>query len=187
MRKAIPSDTQLIWNLLEETIQWLRSRGSDQWSTWRTWGGPSGKVTRAISDGYVWLLFDGSVLVATITVEERGDPDFWTVDELAEPALYVSKLAVSRMYAGQSIGYLLLEWVRDRAYRRKANWIRLDAWRTNKELHAYYFRHGWEFVRDVDNPHRESGTLFQCRPMPMPTDLANQINETPRSAAGTQP
>ena len=52
-------------------------------------------------------------------------------------------------------------------------------WRTNDKLHAYYSRRGWTYVRDVDQPHRSSGTLFQLPPEPMPADLAPLIVETP--------
>ncbi len=84
--------------------------------------GPTGKVTQAIAAGHVWLLYDGGVLIATITAEPEGDRDFWTLTELAEPALYVSKLAVRRSHAGQVIGSLLLAWARDRAYRQGLRW-----------------------------------------------------------------
>jgi GNAT superfamily N-acetyltransferase len=175
LRQATPSDVDEVWRLIHDSIRWLRSIGSDQWDTWRTWGGPDGKIARAIAAGHLWLMFDDEDLVATITVEPFGDTDFWTPDELAEPALYVSKLAVRRDVAGQELGALLLAWVRDRAYRDGARWVRLDAWRTNDKLHAYYRRRGWTYVRDVDQPHRSSGTLFQLPPEPMPPELASLI------------
>jgi GNAT superfamily N-acetyltransferase len=178
LRRATVADTGKIWSLLRETIVWLQSLGTDQWSTWTTWSGPNGKVTRAISAGSVWLLFDGSRLVATLTVEPYGDPDFWTTTERAEPALYVSKLAVRRTHAGRGIGALLLEWTRDLARQSEANWVRLDAWRTNRQLRTYYVDHGWHFVRDVDHPGRKSGALFQLPAAPLPVAKAQALRLT---------
>jgi hypothetical protein len=39
--------------------------------------------------------------------------------------------------------------------------LRLDAWRTNEALHAYYRKAGFQHVRTVEYPHRGSGALFQ--------------------------
>lgn len=48
-----------------------------------------------------------------------------------------------------------------RAAEEGAEWVRLDAWRTNTALHAYYLRHGFEHLRTVERAHRNSGALFQ--------------------------
>ncbi len=179
LRRATVADSRAIWSLLRETVTWLQSIGTDQWSTWTTWRGPDGKVSRATDAGSVWLLFDRRRLVATITVEPFGDPDFWTPSERAGPALYVSKLAVRRSHAGLGIGALLLAWARDLAYRSEAEWVRLDAWRTNPDLRAYYINQGWHFLRDVDHPDRKSGSLFQLPAAPLPLTQAQRMVEDP--------
>lgn len=184
LRRASTEDSAAVWGLLAETVAWLRSLGTDQWSNWETWKGPSGKVTRAIAAGTVWLLYDGRTPVATVTVEPYGDPDFWTAEERAEPALYVSKLAVRRSHAGRGVGALLLDWVRDLAHRADASWVRLDAWRTNERLRAYYISRGWRYLRDVDRPGRSSGALFQLPAEPMRPEQAARLVEEPAAALG---
>jgi GNAT superfamily N-acetyltransferase len=175
LRRATLDDQDAVWALILHTIQWLRSIGSDQWSTWRTWRGPDGKIARAITGGHMWLLLDGDDLVGTVTIEPDGDTDFWTPDELAEPALYLSKLAIRRDHAGSELGALLLAFARALAYQQGAQWVRLDAWRTNPKLHAYYTDRGWQYVRDVEQPWRNSGRLYQLPPAPMPDDLASLV------------
>ena len=166
-----------VLNLLEARVGWLRERGSDQWSTWLTW---PAKMPESIDHGEVLLLLDGSAAVATITVSPEGDPDFWTPDELAEPALYVSKLATRLDYAGKELGKLLLDWTVDHAYRTGRRFVRLDVWRSATHLHDYYIKRAWHYVRTVYAAHRHSGTLFK-RPAE-PLRLHAISRKTSRSA-----
>lgn len=144
--------------LLMQRIQWLRDRGSDQWATWEKW---RSKLGPALDAGDIWILWDGDEAIGTITVEIQGDPDFWTPEELAEPAVYVSKLAVRLDRAGKELGALLLAWSGDYAARRGCRYVRLDAWKTNEKLHDYYLARGWTHLRTSTRPNRRSGALFQ--------------------------
>jgi GNAT superfamily N-acetyltransferase len=86
--------------------------------------------------------------VGTITCRERGTDYLWTLDELRDPAVYVSRLIVSRGYAGQGIGAALIDWAADRAAREwQANWTRVDVWTTNAGLHEYYKNQGFTHLR----------------------------------------
>lgn len=158
VRPASMSELDVVLGLLKERIDWLRAQGSDQWSAWETW---RAKIQPALERGHVWLLLDGSDPIGTVSVEFQGDHDFWSGDERAEPAAYLSKLAIRLDHAGHELGALLTSWVRDYAYRRGCRYVRLDAWKTNDRLHAYYASRGWKYVRTVDNPGRNSGALFQ--------------------------
>ncbi|GAA0717963.1 GNAT family N-acetyltransferase [Dactylosporangium roseum] len=158
MRRAGPDDFPVVMGLLEESIAWLRSKGLDQWSTWPQW---RAKMVPSLEHGDVWLLCDGTALIATITVELHGDPDFWTDEERGERAAYVSKLAVRRDRSGAELGTQMLDWASDYAYRCGCRWLRLDAWKTNEQLHDYYRQRGWTHVRTVDKVNRRSGALFQ--------------------------
>ncbi|MBQ1076421.1 GNAT family N-acetyltransferase [Micromonospora sp. C31] len=150
--------------LLMQRIQWLRERGSDQWVTWERW---RTKLGPSLAAGDIWILWDGDEAIGTITVEMTGDSDFWTPDELAEPAVYVSKLAVRLDRAGQELGTLLLAWASDYAWRHGCRYVRLDAWKTNERLHAYYLSRGWTYLRTSADPRRRSGALFQRSAGPM--------------------
>lgn len=175
-RQARADEFDVVMELLAESIRWLRSKGLDQWSTWHQW---REKMAPSLACGDVWLLCDGGDLVGTVTVELHGDPDFWTPAELAEPAAYVSKLAVRRDRAGAELGALLLEWAGDYAYRRGCRWMRLDAWKTNTQLHAYYRSRGWTYLRTSPNPRRRSGALFQSQARPLSAEGRHRIGEVP--------
>ena len=49
----------------------------------------------------------------------------------------------------------------DRAEGSRAQWIRVDVWRSNKELHAYYERRGFTSCGESSDPDYPSGALFQ--------------------------
>ena len=161
---ATRNDVDTILNLLEARVGWLRARGSDQWSTWLTW---PAQLPDSIDRDEVILLYDGPEPVATMTISQDGDPDFWTPAELAEPALYVSKLATRLDRAGEEIGRLLLDWSVNYAHELGAHFVRLDVWRSAVDLHDYYLKRGWHYVRTVYAPHRHSGTLFERPAVPI--------------------
>ncbi len=98
--------------------------------------------------------------MGTVTVQRQADLEWWADDD-PESALYVHDLAVSRAAAGQSVGAQLLNWAGRLAARSEKPWLRLEAWKTNSVLHRYYLNQGFELLRIVDLPHRNSGALFQ--------------------------
>lgn len=176
MRPADVDEFEQVMALLAESIRWLRQRGLDQWSTWRSW---RAKMRPSLENGGVWLLINGAELIGTLTVEYDGDSDFWTPDERAQLSGYVSKLAVRREHAGRELGALMLEWAGDHVYRQGRDWLRLDAWKTNEQLHAYYRERGWTYLRTSPNPRRRSGALFQVPARPLSPNSARLIREVP--------
>ncbi len=158
MRQARHDDLDVVMALLDRRIRWLRSRGSDQWSTGSTF---RTRLTNHIERGETWLLEDNKESIATITVGTVGDPDFWTPSELRDPAIYVSKMASRIERSGEGLGVLMIRWARDRAKKLGLEFVRWDAWRTNPELQEYYRSIGARHVRTVDVADRWSGALFE--------------------------
>ncbi|MEV0732414.1 GNAT family N-acetyltransferase [Polymorphospora sp. NPDC050346] len=180
IRQAQPGEFDLVLGLLEESVRWLRSRGFDQWSTWPQW---RAKMQPSLERGDVWLLLAGQQPIGTITIETNGDTDFWSPSELQDPAVYLSKLAVSRGAAGNEYGALLLEWAGDRAYRHGHAYLRLDAWKSNEHLQSYYRRRGWEYLRTSLNASRRSGALFQRLATQMSFETSAALQEVPAPPA----
>jgi GNAT superfamily N-acetyltransferase len=172
IRAAETGEQDIVLGLLAQRIAWLHRRGSDQWSRWNHW---PPKIIDSIAAGDVWLACDAGRPVGTITIEFHGDPDFWTETENAEPAAYLSKLATDPAYAGRDLGALIIAWAIDRAYHHNARVVRLDAWKTNTKLHAYYRAHGWTYLRTVANSRRNSGALFQIDARPMNAEQRRHV------------
>lgn len=157
IRPASEDDLHVVRELWEHAASWLRSRGIDQWQ----YPPREERIIENIRAGECWIVEDDGVPIATITLDDFADPDFWTAEEAAEPSLYVHRMAVRRDVSGMELGSAMLDWASQQAAARGARWLRLDAWRDNNGLHAYYRARGFTLVRTVEAEGRRSGALFQ--------------------------
>ncbi|MEU1519003.1 GNAT family N-acetyltransferase [Streptomyces sp. NPDC005811] len=157
VRPAGQHELHLVEALLDDASNWLASRGIGQWQ----YPPERAEIEQAIDRRACFLAFRDGLAVATIQVDDYADPEFWQENDRPDTALYVHRLAVSRSTAGQGIGSELLTWAAQHSAEAGKTLLRLDAWKDNAGLHTYYLRHGFEFVRIVDVPHRGSGALFQ--------------------------
>jgi GNAT superfamily N-acetyltransferase len=149
----MPGNLHEVRGLVREAAEWLRtSKDTDQWAN--PWPDRAGQKERMLNDlltGKTWLVWDGTTVAATITVDTEEPLDLnerpiWPAHKRREPALYVRRVIVSRSYAGLELGAALLDWAADVARRdHKAALIRIDVWTTNVDLHAYY--EGQRFTR----------------------------------------
>ncbi|MFI2734036.1 GNAT family N-acetyltransferase [Streptomyces sp. NPDC018711] len=168
IERATADDLGVLLAFRQEAASWLTALGTDQWQ--RPY--PADKLLSTIEAGVVFMVRDGSVTAATITLTSEAEDGLWSDQELQEESRFVNKLTVARTHAGQDLGGRLLDWAGDQAYRSGAQWLRLDAWTTNKPLQDYYLRHGFEYVRTVteggavNGGPRVSGWLAQRRTMP---------------------
>ena len=154
VRLAGNDDVQDVVDLLNEVAQGLYDRGIDQWAPgWMS----QNRVLPMIQRGETWVVHDGSQLVATVSLAERSDPDFWTPAEQQISALYLAKLASRRPGAGAWTAHWAIEHAGDLGY----DVVRLDAWRSNEKLQAWYRAQGWTHLRTMCVPGRFSGALFE--------------------------
>lgn len=160
---ADKNDHDAIVGLIDAAAEWLRgTQDTDQWAQpWRSEEDRSNRILRDLMTGKTWLLRDRGLAVATITADPEDYP-IWPPERQREPAVYVRRLVVSREHAGRRLGTTLLDWAGLTARRSyQARWIRVDVWRTNKELHAYYERQGFTSCGGCTDPAYPSGALFQ--------------------------
>ncbi|MFE3457395.1 GNAT family N-acetyltransferase [Nocardiopsis aegyptia] len=157
IRSATPEDMEGVVDLLNYAADQLRERGISQWRPgWMN----SERMLPMIERGETFVVHDAAGnLIATVSLNERPDPDFWTPDEQKLPSLYLSKLA-GRV---SGVGEWVLDWAVQRAYTLGYEAVRLDAWATNTGLHRYYRERGWVHLRTMRIPGRNSGALFEFR------------------------
>ncbi|MFJ2193689.1 GNAT family N-acetyltransferase [Kitasatospora sp. NPDC087861] len=154
---ASPDDLKTVVELWEHAASWLKERGIDQWQ----YPPRTERIQENIAAGQCYLVWDGEVPVATVTVDEHADTEFWTSEEAAEPAFYVHRMAVRRDASRQELGSAMLDWASKLAEESGKRWLRLDAWKSNESLQAYYRARGFEHLRTVELERRGSGALFQ--------------------------
>jgi GNAT superfamily N-acetyltransferase len=160
IRKAEPADLPALLALRQEIVEWLASKGLDQWQPGSPGRWTPGGVAASIDAGTVWVIYDGDQLAATITIDDYADPDFWTEEERAEPALYLHRMMVARAYAGSGLGSDLVRLAQEQALEMGVTVLRLDAWRDSLKLHRWYVCNGFNLLRIADREGRGSGALF---------------------------
>lgn len=155
-RRARPDEADQAAAIVAARRDWLRHRGIDQWQR-----DPSPAVREAVAANQCWLLLEEGTVVGTATLTETADPDFWTPEEVVQPALYLSKAATAVDHGGKGLGRILLRAALRRACDAGIPRLRWDVWKTNLALQQYYTENGATYLRTVDLPHRHSGALFE--------------------------
>lgn len=148
-RQATIGDLGLICQLRLQRTAWLTARGSDQWTAAGR-GLPieifARAVGRSLEAGQTWIAEVAGEPAGTITVNRHADPGLWSPWELFD-AVVVHYMIVDLRFAGYRIGHHLLAHAGRLAHQQERDWVRLDAWTTNTELHDYYRRAGFQFAR----------------------------------------
>jgi ribosomal protein S18 acetylase RimI-like enzyme len=162
VRLATPHDLPAILDLIDGAAEWLRTKDTDQWA--RPWPDKDERdlrVLRGLLACRTWLVEDYGIPVATVTYRPDSHSGLWTEREMSEPAGYMSRLVVSRKYAGTAIGATLTDWAGARARAEfGAEYLRIDVWTTNVRLHSYYEAHGFHFLRFHSDLSYPSSALF---------------------------
>ena len=163
--RANSTDLPAIMEVINSRVRWLDAQGSRQWNS-RDF---TQDMEQAISSNSTWLLQAGNSPVGVINLTTVADPDFWTAEEQAQPALYIGRMATHLETRGQGLGELLLDLAQVYAERHFLPRVRWDAWRGNQRLHRYYKTLGSEHIRTAEVPHRDSGDLFEIAYKTSPT------------------
>jgi GNAT superfamily N-acetyltransferase len=163
LRRATERDHEVIIRLIDAAAEWLRTKNTDQWEQpWPSVEDRSHRILKDLRLDKTWIAWEGGMPAATITIDP-ADNSIWPAEKLRDRAVYVCRLVVSRSHSGKGLGAALLDWAGLRAMRRYgARWVRVDVWTTNKALHAYYRRQGFESCgvsEEID--HYPSAALFQ--------------------------
>ena len=101
-------------------------------------------------EGKTWLVWDDATVAGTITLDTEepraaGGKPVWPAHNRHGLAMYVRRVIVGRRYAHLGIGAALLDWAAETAKREHgATRICVDVWTTNRALHAYYQRQGFD-------------------------------------------
>lgn len=156
-----------VLGLIGEARNWLWTKDTDQWEKpWPDKEGRDARVLRGLRGRKTWIVWDGDIPAATVTITPRKNAAVWSkpgcMCDLAERAVFVHRLITARKYAGLELGAELIDWAGLRGQRLYgAKWIRIDVWSTNKGLHDYYMKRGFEPCGFCDDPSYPSGALFQ--------------------------
>ncbi|MGH3686953.1 MAG: GNAT family N-acetyltransferase [Pseudonocardiaceae bacterium] len=146
----------------EDAAHWLNQRGSDQWNNaGLNQDAFRHRVTKSIHDGDTWIAEDDDgTPLGTIAVDSTPDPGLWSPDELRR-AYVIHRMITVRSASGRGIGTLMLDHADTLARADGRTALILDAWTSNRDLHAYYESQGFRQVRTVTDHYTPSATLFE--------------------------
>jgi ribosomal protein S18 acetylase RimI-like enzyme len=180
-------DMPSIIGLIDDAAQWLRTeKNSDQWQRpWPDEPSRDQRIRRGIKVARTWMVENDDGLVGTVSFGRGGNKKLWTLRERNQPAVYVSRLILSRRHAGEGIGADLIDWAGQRGVTGwGAEWIRVDVWTSNEALQAYYKRQGfthlrtWQFNDPWDYP---SAAVFQKKTADIDSVAATRFQEDKQS------
>jgi GNAT superfamily N-acetyltransferase len=182
IRTATTSDIDALIDLRTESETWLHAAGIRQWID-HARGIRSIRTHLDAGKTFVVIDDDGAT-VASLTLA-GPDLDFWTPADRPDDALYLYKFMITEQHRGSGMGDELLDWACDQAERAGKRWLRLDCWRDNHGLQAYYLRRGFTHVRTEVVPGRDSGAIFQ-RPASLRTATTHFLAAAHPSPEGLQ-
>lgn len=158
IRGAGQSDLGDVIGLRRYAEGWLASAGIEQWTSSET---GERVISAQIETGSTYVVEDPSGRVVGSLALDDGDPDFWTPEELNDPALYLYKFILGPESRGSGLGDVLLDWACYQAELGWALWLRLDCRRDNPGLHRYYSQRGFTHLDTRTAPGRQTGALFE--------------------------
>jgi GNAT superfamily N-acetyltransferase len=164
---ATTEDFDAVRGLIDSAATWLRTKDTDQWARpWPDRDARDARVLRGLAGDKTWIVWDGDVAAATVTLAARPNTKVWSgpacTCDLSRRAVYAHRLITARNYAGWGLGAQLIDWAGQRARRNYgAEWIRIDVWTTNTALHEYYQKRGFRPCGFCPDPEYPSGALFQ--------------------------
>lgn len=140
IRAVGPEFAEVAVALLQEASQWLAYRGLHGWS--KTELQNTDFAAHAASGELVLGFVDDRA--AACMLLQRIDPVYWP---RARPgtALYIHKLAVARVNAGNRWSARMFRWAKEQAQQRGIKRLRLDT-RADSPLTALYTQYGFRVV-----------------------------------------
>jgi hypothetical protein len=156
-----------VLGLIDDARTRLWTKDTDQWEKpWPTAAARDARVLKGLQNGKTWIVWDGAIAAATVTIATAYNPAVWTKPtctcDLNERAVYVHRLITARKYAGCGLGAELIDWAGLRGRRKnRARRIRIDVWSTNTGLHDYYVSKGFKPCGHCADPDYPSGALFE--------------------------
>jgi len=150
--QAKPEDTEAVLRLLIQTAEWLKSKGSTQWSGLLK-GEDSHQTPEAIKRGEVYIFMQDNRLTGMVMLMQKAsawDRQLWG-EEGHEQSIYLHRLNVNREVAGKNLGEAIVDWAGSGIHFAGKDRIRLDCIANNEKLNAFYRSLGYEYKGSAVN------------------------------------
>jgi hypothetical protein len=152
--QAKEEDTAAVLQLLVNTAEWLKSKGSTQWSALLQ-GEDSHQTPEAIKRGEVYLFVHEHTLLGMVMLMQQASPwdrELWG-EAGHESSVYLHRLNINRAAAGTNLGQAIVSWASTGIHFPGKDRIRLDCIANNPKLNDFYRDScSYEFKGTASNP-----------------------------------
>jgi hypothetical protein len=152
--QAREEDTAAVLQLLVNTAEWLKSKGSTQWSGLLQ-GEDSHRTPEAIKRGEVYIFVQDDTLMGMVMLMQQASPwdkELWG-EEGHENSVYLHRLNINRAAAGKNLGEEIVRWASSGIHFPGKDRIRLDCIANNPKLNDFYKNScGYAFKGTAVNP-----------------------------------
>lgn len=139
-----PTHFQIAATILNAAAQWMRDNNTPNWHVDQF----DPVRMQQKTDATIYLALLAGTPVGTVQLQDI-DSFFWP-EILLGDTIYVHKLAMLPEFAGQRIGYHILDAVCAIGRQRELKWVRLDCREDRPKLRQYYENYGFQLV-DIVN------------------------------------
>jgi GNAT superfamily N-acetyltransferase len=154
---ATLSQLEQVVAIIHQNSKWLKSKGINQWSE----SFPVARLEAELSKGELFVVLDQSrKIIGTLSLS-KVRPEHWP-DSKDRPAIYLSRLAILREYAGLNLGVRIIGRAREYSRQQNVDLLRLKCDKTNPFLSKFYLRCGFKCVGEYYfSPWRMTFSLFE--------------------------
>ena len=145
IRLAREEEGQAIIQLLQETAQWIKDQGINQWE-YLLDGGENQEILHCIGQNLTYVVYHQEEMIATFTLYiEQNEWDQYIWEEDSKDAIYLHRLAVKPSYMKNGVGKEMIHWI-ETEYQTDKTYFRLDCVAGNEKLNQFYQKMGFELL-----------------------------------------
>ena len=147
LRLSTAQDVPEIMTIIEKARAFLKASGVDQWQT----GYPDEALIREdIATGIGYVLVDGDIIAATLSIDCAGEPAYDAIEEGAWlstnlPYGVVHRMAVSPAYRGKGISKVVMAQVEALLLEQSMQSFKIDTHQDNPVMNHMLTRCGFSY------------------------------------------
>ncbi|OJG73243.1 hypothetical protein RV12_GL000650 [Enterococcus quebecensis] len=140
LKEVTTAETQIVMSILKETAEWLKDRGSNQWSEVLQ-GEDKHELAKAVEREEVFFFYNNeNELVGMVAAWKKPttwDKLLWAGYGLHPNSRYIHRVIIRPVYRGKGYGKELLSALKIR-FEGEADMLRLDCLASNHKLVQFY-------------------------------------------------
>lgn len=148
-RKAVNSEQDRIWEILEQAIVRRKEDGSQQWQD----GYPNPDVIKKdIEEGIGFVLLEDDTIVGYTAALINNEPAYaaingkWVTDD---DFVVIHRVAISQNHLGKGLSGKILQFIEDYALSNKIHSIKADTNFDNIAMMKIFEKHGYVYCGEV--------------------------------------